>query len=280
MSNIDKVLDLAKSYVGYLEKARNSQLESFTANAGSANYTIFAKKYADYGFGNYQGQPWCAIAVTVIFYDALGISKASKILKPYAYCPYGVDDWKKKGRWHGGTSGYTPKPGDIIFFYSGAESTHTGIVYKCSGGRVYTYEGNTSNGTSLIPNGGAFCAKSYSLNYSRILGYGNPDWGLIDEEDIDMEELNALKARVDAIDKSLTNAYNIINGKIEKRIDKLENPMIYNYIDKNMPEWAKEPVKWCVDNGIIKGTGNGKLNLDDDKLWVCTVIYRLSKKLQ
>lgn len=56
--------------------------------------------------------------------------------------------------------------------------------------------------------------------------------------------------------------------------------MIYNYIDKNMPEWAKEPVKWCVDNGIIKGTGDGKLNLDDDKLWVCTVIYRLSKKLQ
>lgn len=280
MNNIQKVLDLAKSYVGYLEKASNSQLESFTANAGSANYTIFAKKYAEYGFGNYQGEPWCAVAVTVIFYDALGVSKASKILKPYAYCPYGVDDWKRKGRWHGGRGEYVPKPGDIIFFYSGGESTHTGIVYSCSGGRVYTYEGNTSNGTSLIPNGGSFCAKSYSLNYSKILGYGNPDWELIDEEDIDMEELNALKAKVDAIDKSLTNAYSIINGKLEKRINKLENPMIYNYIDKNMPEWAKEPVKWCVDNGIIKGTGGGKLNLDDDKLWVCTVIYRLSKKLQ
>ena len=38
----DKVLELAKSYVGYLEKASNYRLEDKTANSGSANYTIFA----------------------------------------------------------------------------------------------------------------------------------------------------------------------------------------------------------------------------------------------
>jgi len=55
--------------------------------------------------------------------------------------------------------------------------------------------------------------------------------------------------------------------------------MIYNYIDDNMPDWAKEAVRWCVDNGIIVGTGSG-LGLDDTKLWTCVVMYRLSKTLK
>ena len=59
----------------------------------------------------------------------------------------------------------------------------------------------------------------------------------------------------------------------------IENPMIYNYIDDNMPDWAKEAVRWCVDNGIIVGTGSG-LGLDDTKLWTCVVMYRLSKTLK
>lgn len=54
--------------------------------------------------------------------------------------------------------------------------------------------------------------------------------------------------------------------------------MIYNYIDDNMPSWAREAVQWCVDNGIIKGTGDG-LGLDDTKLWTCVTIYRLAKLL-
>lgn len=279
MSEVDKVLALAKSYVGYLEKASNYMLEDKTANAGSANYTIFAKKYAEYGFGNYQGQPWCATAVTVIFYDALGYDNASKILDPYSYCPYGINDWKKKGRWHEEAS-YTPQKGDIIFFGNGYESTHTGIVRGVDSDRVYTYEGNTSDGTTLIANGGAFCAKSYTRRYSRIMGYGNPDWSLIDGEEIDMEELNNLKKKVEAIDDSLTNVYKILNERVVPNINKLENPTIYNYIDDNMPEWAREPVQWCVDAGIIHGDENGKLQLDGQKLWVCIVIYRLAQNLQ
>ena len=58
-----------------------------------------------------------------------------------------------------------------------------------------------------------------------------------------------------------------------------ETKMIYNYVDKNMPEWAREAVQWCVDNGIVTGTGSG-LNLDDMKLWTCVVMYRLWKKLK
>ena len=65
---------------------------------------------------------------------------------------------------------------------------------------------------------------------------------------------------------------------LQNEVYKLENPMIYNYIDSNMPEWAREAVQWCVDNGIVVGTGDG-LNLDDMKLWTCVIIYRLAANL-
>lgn len=67
--------------------------------------------------------------------------------------------------------------------------------------------------------------------------------------------------------------------ELNERLNKLENPMIYNYIDANMPEWAREAVRWCVDNGIVAGTGDG-LDLDATKLWVCVVMYRLYNLLQ
>ena len=61
------------------------------------------------------------------------------------------------------------------------------------------------------------------------------------------------------------------------KIDKLTNPMIYNYVDDNMPQWAREGVQWCIDHGIITGTGDG-LGLDDRDLKYCTMIMRLMKE--
>lgn len=81
------------------------------------------------------------------------------------------------------------------------------------------------------------------------------------------------KAKMNAIDESLTRLYTAVENLIT-RVDKMENPMIYNYIDDNMPEWARDGVKWCVDNGIITGTGDG-LGLDDKDLKLCTMLMRL-----
>ena len=64
-------------------------------------------------------------------------------------------------------------------------------------------------------------------------------------------------------------------SKLTEKVDKLTNPMIYNYIDDNMPEWARKAVKWAVDSGIIKGDGSG-LNLDDKDLRYITILYRLN----
>ena len=64
-------------------------------------------------------------------------------------------------------------------------------------------------------------------------------------------------------------------SNLAEKVDKLTNPMIYNYIDDNMPEWAREAVKWAADSGIIKGDGSG-LNLDDKDLRYITILYRLN----
>lgn len=85
------------------------------------------------------------------------------------------------------------------------------------------------------------------------------------KEEIDVEELNELKERV---------------TKLEEIVNMMNEPeMIYNYIDDNMPEWAREGVRYCVENGIIKGTGNG-LGLDSKDLKYCTIIARIAKAFE
>ena len=37
----------------------------------------------------------------------------------------------------------------------------------------------------------------------------------------------------------------------------LENAPVYNYIDDNMPEWARDAVQAAVDKEIILGEGDG-----------------------
>lgn len=45
--------------------------------------------------------------------------------------------------------------------------------------------------------------------------------------------------------------------ELKKEIEALKNPMIYNYIDENMPEWARAAVAAAVACGAIEGDGGG-----------------------
>lgn len=180
-----KVIDLALSQVGYLEKASNSQLDDKTANAGSKNYTKYARDLAavSYFNGRKQGVAWCAVFTAWNFYKAFGKEAALKLLcQPStgncgAGCRYARNYFKAKGQLH--TS--NPQPGDLIFFYSSDKKSiaHTGLVYKVDEKKVYTVEGNTSGASGVIANGGGVCKKSYSLTYNRLAGYGRPDWGTV-----------------------------------------------------------------------------------------------------
>jgi len=42
--------------------------------------------------------------------------------------------------------------------------------------------------------------------------------------------------------------------------------MIYNYVDENMPVWAKATVQKLINKGILKGDENGALGLDNTML--------------
>ena len=180
-STPEKVIDAALSYVGYLEKASNSQLDDFQANAGSGNYTKFARDLdAIPGFynGKKQGFPWCDVAVDAWFVYAFGVEAAKKLLcQPAkslgAGCGYSASYFKVRGQFH--KAG--PRPGDQIFFLdSDGNVAHTGLVYEVDNLFVYTVEGNTSVQYGVISNGGGVFKKSYALNYNRIYGYGRPDY--------------------------------------------------------------------------------------------------------
>lgn len=179
-NHASKVINIALDEVGYLEKASNKNLDSKTANAGSANYTKYARDLdAVTGFynGKKNGYAWCDCFVDWCFVQAFGVEKGKAMLcQPnYSYgagCTYSSRYYRDKGQF------YTknPKPGDQIFFWNSSktELAHTGLVYKVDGSYVYTVEGNTSSASGVVANGGCVCKKKYSLAYSRIYGYGRP----------------------------------------------------------------------------------------------------------
>jgi peptidoglycan hydrolase-like protein with peptidoglycan-binding domain len=53
---------------------------------------------------------------------------------------------------------------------------HTGLVYAVDSTYVYTVEGNTSSASGVVANGGGVFKKKYKLNYTRIYGYGRPNY--------------------------------------------------------------------------------------------------------
>ena len=186
MDAVQEVVGIASAEVGYLEKASNAQLEDKTANAGKGNYTKYARDLDAVSWfnGRKQGAAWCAVFVTWCFYIAFGQDARSMLFQPTkdncaAGCSSARSYFNKQGHLFD-----DPEPGDQVFFWSSDMSkiSHTGLVVGVDDGRVYTIEGNTSDGTSVVANGGAVCRKSYPLEYKRIAGYGRPDWSVVPEQ--------------------------------------------------------------------------------------------------
>ena len=51
--------------------------------------------------------------------------------------------------------------------------------------------------------------------------------------------------------------------------------MVYNYIDDNMPEWAKPTVQKLIDKGALKGDEKGKLMLTGTMLRLFVIHDRM-----
>ena len=163
----EDVIKIAKSEVGYSEKASNNSLDDPTANAGSGNYTKFASIA-----GHTNGLAWCATFVTSCFVRAANGDKdhAKSVLcgANTASCATNQNAFRSAGQLT-----QTPQPGDVVFFLNG--SSHTGLVTAVNGNTITTVEGNTSPG-KFNRDGGCVAEHTYTLPYAKISGYGRPKY--------------------------------------------------------------------------------------------------------
>lgn len=257
---IERVIDIAVQEEGYLEKKSTSELDDKTANAGSGNYTKYARDLDNVSWfnGKKQGSAWCSVFVSWCFYQAFGRDNGKQMLfQPEkdncaAGCSSAAKYYKTKGQFY-----QTPEPGDQIFFNasSGDGYSHTGLVERVDGGKVYTVEGNTSNSSDVIANGGAVRRKSYDLKNSRIAGYGRPNWNIACEKTIDddageKETFEEYKAKVIADSGKTVNLRKTTtaNGKILARVPLGCYVLVTCYIDD---EWAC--VTYTQDSGAVIG---------------------------
>jgi len=207
MTAIDKLISTAKSYVGYMEKASNSQLDDFTANAGKNNYTSFARDFKKASGINVQGQAWCNTYTNMMFIYTFGTDAAKKMLGGFsAYTPTSANYFKKMNRFFS-----KPAVGDLIFFKKSKRIYHIGIVRAVDNSNVYTIEGNSSSEKGVVANGGCVAMKSYSLNYSKIAGYGRPVWDLVKGE-CDMAKYTDIEGHYAEKHIEKLAEYGVVNG--------------------------------------------------------------------
>ena len=178
MNTPDKVLAIAAAEVGYLEKSKKAYeadpdvLYDKTKGAGSDNYTKYGREMHEV-YPQTMDFPaaWCDCFVDWCFYKAYGVTTAQN-MECGNFDDYTVNSahmYVSKNAWYS-----SPEVGDQIFFKNSTRICHTGIVEEVKDGRVYPIEGNTSDKSGLIPNGGCVARKSYDLNDPCIAGYGRP----------------------------------------------------------------------------------------------------------
>lgn len=192
-SEIDAILNVARNWIGYLEKRepKYSFYEHNTANTGKKNYTRFGRIYDLITNGvdkrKLDGQFWCAMFVVACIYE----SKAGQIdtTQPIGSLEVRQDvvEWMKKELSFGGSiSGLAacetwknnfmkhrrvdnkPTKGSfVVFLDKTGHAYHIGIVESVgSNGEYTTIEGNTGgNGGGVIPNGGS--VKRLKRNVSK-----------------------------------------------------------------------------------------------------------------
>jgi len=174
---VEKLLNLARAEIGYREKASAKALDDPSANAGSKNYTKYARDLdAQKGFynGRKQGYAWCDVFVDWCFSQAFGTDSGRRMLcQPErslgAGTGYSAGYFKSVGRWHD-----KPEPGDQVFFRDGKGAIcHTGLVEAVTADRLTTIEGNA---------GDRVIRGVYPVNAARIAGYGRPRWELATED--------------------------------------------------------------------------------------------------
>lgn len=241
MTAQEKLVATAQGEIGYLEKKDNNPKYIYdkTANAGTNNWNKYAYDLDNIGNifnGKKNGYDWCGVFCAWCYIQTFGVETAMK-MTGFAYnglaagVKYAANYYKNKGRF------YTSKPqsGDQIFFYGNTTDVwqHTGLVEKVDSSKVYTIEGNTTGSSGVIYNGGGVARKSYALNYSRIAGYGRPDWSIAEKEDDD-----------DMTQEKFNEMFAVAMTSYRKSLQ-----------DNDSGSWSDADKEWAINQGLMKGSG-------------------------
>lgn len=184
---VSDVLAVALSQLGYHEGNSNADLggKNLSGTRDFVEYNVlYGKLDNNQGNGVSYGYYWCASFVNWCLRQA----NVSKEASAGAF----VSCWKWResainaGIYKGKTD-YAPKSGDIVFFKDNetyVAASHMGLVLYSDSSRVYTIEGNTSNGSEFSSDGNYVALKSYSLTSPYIVGYASPKYEA-DEQHVD-----------------------------------------------------------------------------------------------
>lgn len=149
---IEKVINIAKKYVGVCEDPPNSNKVVF-------NTKFYGREVSGVNY------PWCCAFIWCVFNEA-GI-----YIKRTASCMMLGDWFKQTGKYHKDN----PQVGDIVFFkFPGSSrwTNHVGLVIEVNVDELTTIEGNTSSDNKgSQSNGGMVAIRTRKIN-SSVVGFG------------------------------------------------------------------------------------------------------------
>lgn len=226
------------------------------AEDNSNNITPYGQWYG------LQGGAWCAMFVSWCASQA-GILGTT--VPRYAYCPYGVNDYRAKGKFYSRSGGYTPSIGDTIFFWNSADGVvgHTGIVIDVTPTEVVTIEGNATD---------AVRQKRYNRTNTYIHGYGC-NGGITSSTPTPDEINNAISKKWAQLISAA--GYNTIPLNLSAENFNVELPIFTSDYLKvtsemsattNLYESSKSNINFNVVNGEITVEGKGILEFLEGSL--------------
>ena len=110
--------------------------------------------------------------------------------------------------------------------------------------------------------------------FAEAITQGICDYLLIDyiKEDLTMSQYEELKNAL----TDLTETVKILAVELEN----MKHPMIWNYIDENMPEWARPTIRRLADEGVLKGSETGELELTEELLRALVLTERMLETMK
>lgn len=135
------------------------------------------------------------------------------------------------------------------------------ICYSLSGGQRFLQA--EDNAAELI----ADICNRYGWDISRVTKHQDYSGKYCPHRTLDLgweRFLNKVKDRMGGL---TVTQYEELN----ERVKQIENKMIYNYIDNNMPDWARPTIQKLVDKKLLVGNEKGELGLTEEMLKIYVV---------